>query len=76
LNEKKVLDRGVISPEHAELYVKYKRFGCLFPVYSFLNHSCVRNTEHFSIGNFHFIVTTDDIKQGEELTTGYYSGSY
>jgi len=47
----------------------------LFPTVSLINHSCKRNTIYLSGGHWLKVHLTEDLKEGEEVTTSYSTNS-
>jgi hypothetical protein len=52
-------------------YDSIEHESAVFPLTSMLNHACLSNCNYQFIGNFIFIRTSKDIKEGDELLISY-----
>ncbi len=52
----------------------YQQTAGLWIVASFMNHVTEPNTEHFFVGNMMFVIASDNMQAGTELTTCYGEG--
>ena len=63
--------QGSLDPE---MYKEAEKHfvSSLYPTVSFLNHTCMSNSNFFFIGNFIFVIACQDIQEGDEILVSYY----